>query len=423
MEAIIMPVLGLGMESGTITGWLKKEGDSLEKGEALFEVETDKLTSEVESSASGILLKIVHGPGDDVPVNEVIGYVGEQGEAVPETGEPEHSALSPLARDVASSNNLDLSGVEGSGIGGRIVTKDLDGVDPSGEKRVFISPYARKIAGELGIDLSKPGISGSAPGGRIISDDVLARAEHVGQGSGDARTAAGAPGELERQPLSGMRKVIADRMTLSKTSIPHFGLRSVASADALILFRERIKRTARDLLGVRITYTDILIKICALALRNHPELNASLVQDECVLYKDINIGFAVALKNGIVVPTIRSADTLGLADIARRKDELSAKAKAGSIALDEIGGGTFTLTNLGMYRVRSASPVINPPQAAILAVGEIYREPAVIDEQVGIGSFLEFSLACDHRLVDGVKGAEFLSTIVEFVEQPAILAL
>jgi len=467
MHEVIMPKLGLTMESGMIEKWHKKEGEKVEQGDVLFEVMTDKVSLEVEAYNSGILRKILRGEGEEVPVTEVVAYIGDKDEKIPsEPGEsvskekqvieqkeekeeaaaaeekelvveknkeahvPEEGRIniSPLARKIAKDKNINVSKISGTGPGGRIVKEDLEkyiaGLEEEKvEKRIKISPLARKTAKDLGIDYKSEPIKGTGPGGRITKEDILAY-EKVAEKEVKEEIQPQKRGEIavkSSTTLKGMRKVIAERMSYSKTNIPHIVLNAVADTTPLVSLRERIKDKILSIHNVKITYTDFLLKVCGMALRENLKVNSSFQNENYIIYDDVNVGLAVSVEEGLIVPTIYSCDKLSLLDIARKRVELADKANKGKLKLEEISNGTFTLTNLGMFGIRSFSAIINPPQAVILAVGEIYRIPAVIDGKIKVRSALELSLSCDHRIVDGVLGAKFLQRVVELIESPEIL--
>ena len=456
MYEVIMPKLGLTMESGKIEKWHKKEGDKVEAGDILFEVMTDKVSLEVEAYNSGILRKILRGEEEEVPVTEVVAYIGGKDEEIPSGGakasekpqekieeeketkpEPavsggkEKIKISPLARRIAETKNIDISKIVGTGPRGRIVKEDvekyiesLSGQKPAG--RVKISPLARKTAKDLGIDYKTEPIKGSGPGGRITKEDIISYDKTKKEaGAKPEREVAAAPaGEMKVKSsteLKGMRKIIAERMSFSKANIPHIVLNAVANATALIDLRERLKDRVASKYSVKITYTDFLLKMCAIALKENIEVNSSLQDRNYIIYDDVNVGLAVSVENGLVVPTIYSCDKLDIIDIAKVRTELVNKAREGKLSLSEISNGTFTLTNLGMFGVRSFSAIINPPQAAILAVGEVYSAPSVAGGKVEIKSFIELSLSTDHRIVDGTMGAKFLQRVVELIGNPEML--
>jgi pyruvate dehydrogenase E2 component (dihydrolipoamide acetyltransferase) len=455
MYEVIMPKLGLTMESGKIEKWHKKEGDKVEAGDILFEVMTDKVSLEVEAYNSGILRKILRGEEEEVPVTEVVAYIGEKDEEISSGAkaskkpqekieeekeikpEPavsrgkEKIKISPLARRIAETKNIDISKIVGTGPRGRIVKEDVEKyIESLSEKkpagRVKISPLARKIAKDLGVDYKTEPIKGSGPDGRIKKEDIISYAKTKKEaGAKLEREAAAAPaGEMKVKSsteLKGMRKIIAERMSFSKANIPHIVLNAVANATILIDLRERLKDRIASKYSVKITYTDFLLKICAIALKENIEVNSSLQDNNYIIYDDVNVGLAVSVENGLVVPTIYSCDKLDIIDIAKVRTDLVNKAREGKLSLSEISNGTFTLTNLGMFGVRSFSAIINPPQAAILAIGEVYSAPSVAGGKVEIKSFIELSLSTDHRIVDGAMGAKFLQRVVELIGNPEML--
>jgi len=401
MHEVIMPKLGLTMESGTIEKWHKKEGDKVEQGDILFEVMTDKVSLEVEAYNSGILRKIVRGEDEEVPVTEIVAYIGEEAEEIPSEAEK----VAPKKEQVVEKREEKVKETTGSK-----------------EKRVSISPLARKIAESKNIDISR--ITGSGPGGRIVKEDVLAFSKAAESAPKTApATPKGKIAVKSSTPLKGMRKVIAERMSYSKANIPHIVLNAVADATTLVNLRERIKDKISSVYDVKITYTDFLLKACGTALRENIEVNSSFQNENYIIYDNVNIGLAMSVSEGLIVPNIYDCDKLSLIEIARERIKLVEKAKKGELNLEEIANGTFTLTNLGMFGIRSFSAIINPPQAVILAVGEIYTTPVVVNGKIEAGSALELSLACDHRIVDGTVGAKFLQRVVEFIENPEILVI
>jgi pyruvate dehydrogenase E2 component (dihydrolipoamide acetyltransferase) len=479
MHEVIMPKLGLTMESGTIEKWHKKEGDKVEEGDILFEVMTDKVSLEVESYNSGILMKILKVEGDEVPVTEAVAYIGEAGEKIPDAssqvpaGEakadvadvsvaaaaseeeiisavaepstdiaatastdkiPEAAdgriKISPLARKIAGEKNIDISTIKGSGPRGRIVKEDIEKIladvkiTDASRQRIKISPLARKTAKDMGIDWKTERISGSGPGGRIIKEDIISYNKTRVKSAPSGAVVSGSMRIRSTVKLKGMRKVIAQRMSLSKSTIPHIVLNAKADATNLVQFREQLKEGILKKHEVKITFTDLILKATALALRDNIEVNSSLQGDEYIIYEDVNVGMAISVEEGLIVPTIYSCDNLEIIDIARKRIDLIEKARNSKLALEEIQGGTFTVTNLGMFGIRNFSAIINPPQAAILAVGEIYEEPAVINGgKIGIRSFMDLSVSGDHRIIDGAVGARFLQNIVELIENPAMLVI
>ena len=407
MHEVIMPKLGLTMESGKIEKWHKKEGDKVEIGEVLFEVMTDKVTLEVESYNSGILRKILRTEGEEVPVTEVIAYIGERDEEIPQ-------AESELAAE--DKKKVEVKKAEEAAE----KVKEVPGISGEGVK---ISPLARKTAKEIGIDYKSERIAGSGPGGRIVKEDIIAYSKKKGKALGEEAAPVTTKGITVKSssPLEGIRKVIAERMSYSKSNIPHIVLNAKADATQLIDLREKFKEKILEKYGIEITYTDFILKSTAVALRENLEVNSTFSDGNYIIYDDVNIGVAVSLEGGLIVPIIFDCDKLEITGIAKKRIELVGKARDGRLNLDEISNGTFTVTNLGMYGIRSFSPIINPPQAAILAVGEIYTEPAVVNGKIKPESFIDLSVSCDHRIIDGMIGAKFLRRIVELIENPAEL--
>lgn len=406
MHEVIMPKLGLTMESGKIEKWHKKEGDKVKAGEVLFEVMTDKVTIEVESYDSGILRKVLRAEGEEVPVTEVVAYIGEEDEEIPQaelelTAEDKKKVEAKKAEEAAEKVK-EVSGISGEG--------------------VKISPLARKTAKEIGIDYKSERIAGSGPGGRIVKEDIIAYSKKKGKAPGGKAAPTGAGITIKSSsPLEGIRKVIAERMSYSKSNIPHIVLNAKADATQLIVLREKFKEKILKKHGIKITYTDFILKSTAVALRENLEVNSTFSDGNYIIYDDVNVGVAVSLEGGLIVPIIFDCDKLEILNIAKKRIELVGKAREGRLSLEEISNGTFTVTNLGMYGIRSFSPIINPPQAAILAVGEIYTEPAVVNGKIKPESFIDLSVSCDHRIIDGMIGAKFLRRIVELIENPAEL--
>lgn len=407
MHEVIMPKLGLTMESGKIEKWHKKEGDKVKAGEVLFEVMTDKVTIEVESYDSGILRKILRAEGEEVPVTEVVAYIGEEDEEIPqaelELAAEDKKKVEVKKAEEAAEKVKEVSGISGEG--------------------VKISPLARKTAKEIGIDYKSERIAGSGPGGRIVKEDIIAYSKKKGKARKEEAAPVTTTGITIKSssPLEGIRKVIAERMSYSRSNIPHIVLNAKADATQLIVLREKFKEKILKKHGIKITYTDFILKSTAAALRENLEVNSTFSDGNYIIYDDVNVGVAVSLEGGLIVPIIFNCDKLEILNIAKKRIELVGKAREGKLSLEEISNGTFTVTNLGMYGIRSFSPIINPPQAAILAVGEIYTEPAVVNGKIKPESFMDLSVSCDHRIIDGMIGAKFLRRIVELIENPAEL--
>jgi pyruvate dehydrogenase E2 component (dihydrolipoamide acetyltransferase) len=396
------------MESGTIVRWLKSEGERVERGEPLYELDTEKVTQEVEADASGVLLKILAGEGDEIEVGRAIAVIGEEGEKVEVAAAPEPVASDERAPEPAAKEDA-------------LPEAPAPEPSPSADGgRVKASPLARRIARERGIDLAA--ITGTGPEGRIVAEDVE-RAEHAPR----AATAPAAPGaaaapvpvgEVEVVPLKGIRKAIARRMT-EAWEAPAFQIAVTADMTAAIRLREAL--VARVAEGeTRPTYSDILTKVCAVALMRHRAVNALFAGEEIHLQPTANVGIAVAVENGLLVPVLRSCETKTIPQLAVERADIVARTRAGNLRQEDLEGGTFTISNLGMYGVDRFVAVLNPPQAAILAVGAIEERAVVRDGALVARPVMELTLTCDHRSVDGASAAEFLHTVKQFLEEPGL---
>lgn len=431
-----MPKLGTTMTEGTIVRWLKKEGERVEKGEPLLEIQTDKVNLEEEAPESGILIKVFYSEGHVVPVGENIAVIvkekeeynplpkenevlsGKTEEIPLETHEfleaPKDSdnaiqkiKASPAAKRVARENGVDLKEVTPSGPEGRIVERDVI----SYLEKIKTTPVAKKIAEEKGIDLSD---IKKQEGERITKEDVLKKIKE------DLSLME----NVKRIPLSGPRKIIADKMKKSKIEAPHFYLTLSVDMTNAIKLREELSVKIEKLTGVKLSLNDIIIKSAARALKEYPMLNSSIEDEFIIVKEDINIGLAVALEEGLVVPVIRNADKKGLSEISKESSELILKARSGKLLPDDYQGGTFTISNLGMFGIEEFKAVINLPESAILAVGKIVKTP-VVDEndELKVKPIMKLTLSCDHRIIDGALGAKFLNRIKELLENPMEMLL
>ena len=411
LKEIIMPQMGATMTTGTVVAWLKNEGDRVEKGEPVLEIETDKVAIEVEALDSGILKKMVAGPGAEVPVTHVIGYIGDEDDEVP----------SELIAKGAESTDAPISEATAR------PQREMGLAKGKEEDRTTGTPVARKLASENGIDLRF--VQGTGPEGRITKKDVLKAIEEkrrAPQDEASETTASQTPGPprvAKVIPLTGLRKTIAKRLAESFRDTPHIVITMVADMTQAQNTRDSLLTLVEKQYGVRLSYTDLVVKASALALKEYPALNSSLVGEEIRVYQDVNIGLAVAIPTGLIVPTIFRADRLSLPEIAVNRKELVTKAQEESLSLDEVTGGTFTLSNLGMYGVESFSAVINPPQAAILATGAVGERAVVRDGQIAIRPQLTLSLSADHRVVDGVQSAQFLARVRGLLENPSLMLI
>jgi pyruvate dehydrogenase E2 component (dihydrolipoamide acetyltransferase) len=403
-----LPRLGQGMESGTIVKWLKSEGDKVEKGEALYELDTDKVTQEVEAEASGVLLKIAISSGE-VEVGKTIAVIGEQGEKV-EVEPSEPAGNGSAAQEVAD----DERGRRASaGDMGEQVTEIRQ---PAGDNggRIKASPLARRIARERGIDLSA--VAGTGPDGRVVAEDVERTAA---SGAPVAMPAQALPVEgVEVQQLSSMRKTIARRLT-EAWQAPVFQLSVTVDMGRALELRKRLVELQDDG-AVKPTISDLLTKVSAAALMRHRAVNALYKGDAVELYPTANIGIAVAVPNGLVVPVIQGCERKSIAEIAAARALIVERARGGKLQQSDLDGGTFTISNLGMYGIERFIAVLNPPQAAILAVGSTEDRVVAVDGQPTVRPRMEITLTCDHRAVDGATGAEFLRDLKAFLEEPGL---
>ena len=402
---VTMPKLGLTMTEGSVSKWHKKEGERVEKGEIIAEVATDKINYELEAPESGVLRKILIGPDAKVPVTAPIAIIAEADE--------------------------DISGLMPKGTAGAAPATQAEVKAPPAPvaaqapatQAIKASPAAKKLAKDHGVDLSL--VTGTGPGGRIVEKDVEDYIERqkvgaVKPAAGLKETPPAAP--AKKVPLVGMRKVIAQRMSESWHTSPMVTLNSEADANNLKLLRSNL-RSAFESKGVNLSYNHILLKICAQALTEFPLFNARLEDDEVILQDEVNIGLAIALEDGLIVPAVKNVAQKGLFQIAVETEELIERARGNKLTPDDISGGTFTITNLGMFDVRDFTPIINPPQCAILGVGAMTDRPVAIDDSVVIRPIMVLSLTFDHRIVDGAQGAQFLKRVKELVQNPLFLLL
>ena len=428
MTEIVMPRLSDSMEEGTIVRWLKQPGEQVERGDELAEIETDKATMTYESDAAGVL-EILAQEGDTLPVGAPIANLGDG--AGNGAGAGPAVAAAPAVAVAAPSAPAVTAAPEPA------AAPAAAHVD--GGARVKASPVARRIARELGVDLH--GLSGTGPGGRIVKADVQAAATGApappapapaaaapaapaaAPAPAPAAPAAGPPsgkGEVALTELSRTQALIARRMAESRATVPSFTLRATIDMDACVALRTALKDSGAPVVP---SYNDLIVKACAIALAEHPTANGAYRDGHFERYSRVNIGIAVAAQDSLIVPTIFDADHKGLAQIASEARTLAERVRTGEITPPELSGGTFTVSNLGMYGVRSFEAVINPPQAAILSIGALEPRPAVRDGQITIVSQMDVELACDHRILYGAHAAELLARIRQILETPLTLAL
>ncbi len=445
--SVIMPALEMTQESGRLVLWLKREGESVVKGDPLMEIETDKVTIEIEAPATGILGGVLVKENDEVPVGQTIAWILAPGEKVPASSPLDsHSGrastvtargngksettealeVSPLARNIAEEHGIDLALVKSSGkriekadvlsyinatrqtapLPASVSTALNTSVSSSISSPMRLtpaSPKARRLASERGIDVTT--IKGSGPDGAVLIADVPLEAVTVGS-AGNLET----PGTVWR--------VMAERMSASWTTVPHFYLIRDVDASNLIKWRTRMASMVEKRNGIKPTYTDLLVRLIGFALREHPRINASWANGNIQFNQDVNVGIAAAIEDGLIVPVIRHADTASIGEIAAQRKDLIQRAQNRKLRPADIADGTFTLSNLGMYNVDAFNAIVNTPQAAILAVGRIAERVVPVNGQPAIRSMMTVSLSCDHRVVDGARAAQFLDDLANLIEEP-----
>ncbi|WP_299090956.1 dihydrolipoamide acetyltransferase family protein [uncultured Metabacillus sp.] len=439
-KEIFMPKLSSTMEVGTLLQWFKDEGESVEIGEPLFEIMTDKINIEVESYEDGILLKKYFDVDQEVPVNQIIGYIGEESEKVPaespgissgdssEEGiaaSPEEKDASstveekqpdsaekiratPAARRVAREKKIALTLVTGSGPNGRIHEKDVKHMSENKAAAVKMTPLARKIAQSEQVDVSK--ITGTGTNGKIVKDDLVSPRR--------GQNAVAETNQSNRKKLSGMRKVIADRMQKSVTTAPHVTLTSDIDMTKVKELRGQLLPTIEKQTGYRLSFTEVIIKAAGMVLSRYPSVNASIINDEIVMNEQINIGLAVALEDGLIVPVLKDVNKKGLSILTSEAKDIGKRARELKLRPDEMKGSTFTISNLGMYAIDTFTPIINLPETAILGVGRIQDKPVVINQEIVIRPMMAVSLSFDHRAIDGAPAAAFLTELKHVLENP-----
>ncbi len=403
---IQMPKLSDTMDTGRIIKWLKKEGEKVSPGDVLAEVETDKANMDMEAYDEGILLKIIANEGDRVKIGGLIGILGNAGEDVSAIlADKPAPAATEEPKDKPAQATPQTSGPTA-------VSHAPTGQQPAGESgRLKASPLAKRLARDKGIDLGE--VKGSGTAGRIVKRDVESF-------SPAAIRHLVSSGEFSDEPLSMMREAIAKRLSRSNVEAPHFFLTVEVKMENAIAFRESINAFDEE---NKISFNDIIVKACAIALQEHPEVNATFMGDKIRMFGDVHVGVAVAIDEGLITPVIRDVDKKGLQDISLESKDLAARARARKLKPEEYSGSTFTVSNLGMFGVDEFTAIINPPEAAILAVGAIVEKPVVEDGEIKIGKRMRMTLSSDHRVVDGALSAKFMQTLKKVLENPASLAL
>jgi len=433
---VIMPALELAQETGKVVRWLRAPGDAVKKGEPLVEIETDKVTVEIESPASGTLYDVAAKEGEVVPVGQTIALIVGTGETtagaaptiVPVRSASEAAAApassspvkaSPLARKLAEQHGVDLAVVQTST--GRIEKADViahverQKSQPAvaGTARLgAASPKARRLAAERGVDIVA--LRGSGPNGAILASDIPSSVPSPPKG--ERARVSGTP---EERTVGTVWRIMAERMTQSWTTAPHFYLFREVNVSRLVSWRDLVTKAT----GARLTYTDLLVKLVAAAVSRHPAVNGSWRDGVIVRNAEVNIGLAVAVEDGLIVPVIHRADTLTLPEIVARREDVVARGQAGKLRPADIQGGGFTISNLGMYGVDAFHAIVNPPQAAILAVGRIADRVVAVNGQPAVQPTMMLTLSCDHRALDGARAAQFLGALADLIEEPLALLM
>ncbi|MCL2853201.1 MAG: 2-oxo acid dehydrogenase subunit E2 [Defluviitaleaceae bacterium] len=433
-DIIIMPKLGFNMDEGKLLKWCVAPGDSVKKGDALFEIETDKTVMSVEATRDGVLLKTVIAEGDLVPVFTPMAVVGDPGEdadaelakagaagAAAPAEKPVESAgtvipnaakdtsleklqLTPKARKLIGEEDIDpasVAEIQGTGFRGGITAKDIKA-----------SPLARKAAARDGIDLA--GVSGSGIGGKVMKDDVDAAANKQA-----ARVGSGEKLVLSAAPYKGVRKIIGDRLSLSKRTAPHLYFTDSIDMTEFNAFRKKLNESG----DAKVAVSDLMVMAACRALQKYPGVNASLVDDQIVTYESVNVGMAVAGNNGLIVPVVKNVQQKSLSAVAKETRDLVERAKEGRLTPEEYNGGTFTISNLGMFGIENFTAIINPPESAIIAVSSVRKKPVVVTDEHGedaiaIRPMMNIQLTVDHRLIDGLLAAQFVAYFKALLESP-----
>jgi len=432
-----MPKWGLTMKKGKVVKWFKKEGDSVQKGEALFEVETEKITNKVEAPASGILFQIVVPEGMTVPVGTILAVMAEPGEQ-PErikgmqVGEVEEKAApsvagptpagpqkpkekmfvlaTPAARRLAKELDMDLSLVPGTGPQGRVTEADVTKYHEEGPPPPMVTPLAEEMARQAGLDIST--IIGTGEDGKITKEDVERALEVL---AGEEETEP-----VGSIPFTGMRLSVAENMHASLQNTAQLTIFTELDVTGMVSFLNQAREEYEKDEAVRVSHNDVIILTTSRVLKRFPVVNSTLVGDEILFHNAVNMGIAVALPEGLIVPVLRDADKKGLLEIAKEARELARKARGGDLTVDEVTGGTFTITNLSMFEVDGFTPILRSPETGILGVGRVKEKPAVYNGKITIRPMMFLSLTFDHRVVDGAPAAEFLQTAARYLQQPTL---
>jgi pyruvate dehydrogenase E2 component (dihydrolipoamide acetyltransferase) len=450
---VVLPALGLTVEKGKILKWLKKEGDTVAKGDSLYEVEADKVTTEVESPASGILRKILIPEGVEVPILTVVAVITDEKEKLPEkylmmvtarpekmdapklpriqepsvfvTSGPTEIKAPPAARKLAKDRGIDLLSICGSGPGGTVLVKDVESFLATGGQagaRVLATPTARKLAEREGMALAS--VKGTGVSGRVMKTDVMEAIAGVKpREPRPARISAKPPSVSKHRlgqtiPMNSIRKVIAKRMAQSKFTAPHIYFFNDVDMEKLLTLREEILTEFEENEGIRISINDFLIKAVALTLREYPLVNSMVSGEEIRIFPEFNVGLAVAMEDGLIVPAIPRTDQLDLGEIARYRADLVDRARQAKLTIEEMERGTFTISSLAQFDITFFTAILNPPQSGILTVGKVEEKPVVRNGQIVIRRIMRQGLSVDHRIIDGAVAAQFLQSLKKKLENP-----
>ncbi|MGZ3622276.1 MAG: dihydrolipoamide acetyltransferase family protein [Ktedonobacteraceae bacterium] len=434
MKTVEMPKMGDTMEEGKILRWIKQEGDQVKRGESLAEVETDKVNIEIESFASGVLRKILVAEGESAPIGAGIALIGAPDEPLPDSLSGNGAVKAAATRETAQAATAGaesakaLNEAKGDYQAAQAIVQS-----PAGSQdRIFISPIARRIAEEHNFDYSQ--VEGTGPNGRIIKLDIEAALAQKPEAVAptiaaqlpvlEAEPAPIEVSDATEVPLSAMRRTIAKRLSQSMQTAPHFYVTSVIDTGKLADLRRQINGYAQnEPEPIKVSFNDLIVKAVAIALVRMPQVNVSFAEDRLILKKQVHIGMAVALEQGLIVPVIRNAEQRSVLSIARESQRLAELARTGKLRPEDFSGGTFTVSNLGMFEVESFTAVINPPESAILAVGSITPTPVVVDGQVVVRDRMKVTLSSDHRAIDGAIAARFLQEVKRLLEEPFGLLL
>ncbi|MGD8256781.1 MAG: dihydrolipoamide acetyltransferase family protein [Desulfobacterales bacterium] len=435
---VTMPKWGLTMKEGKISKWFKSEGDTIEKGEPFFEVETEKITNVVEATANGVVFQIVVTAGSAVPVGTIVAIIAEPGEQperiegiqagdlveeeAPAPGraaptpmerpaEKKFVPSSPAARRLAKELGVDIALVEGSGPDGRITEADVQRFHEEGPPAPKVTPLAAEMIRQEGLDVAA--IEGTGVGGKITKEDV--------QRVLDIKKRKAAAQPVTSIPFSGMRKSIAENMHASLHNTAQLTMFTEVDVSEMIRFRDMVREEYKKDETVRISYNDIIILATARALKRHPIMNSTLVGEEILLSDAVHMGIAVALPEGLIVPVLRDADKKALLEIAGEARELARKAREGTLEVDEVTGGTFTISNMSMFQVDGVTPILKPPETGILGVGRVKEKPAVYKGEIAIRSMMFLSLTFDHQIADGAPAGAFLETVARYLQDPYLI--